>query len=1102
MSKYPCLSLLVVILFAACSCGSGNSTGKFIVDNLQTEYSENPLGIDVEKPRFFWNMSGCRQGAGQKAYEIFVARSEKDLRKGNFIWDSGKIYSDASAGIEYGGPALKPMTEYFWKARVWDNDDVSADSQVLATFETGLMNPSLEAWEGAKWITAPDPVAPEGASTKYSVESDFKIHVMEKSDDHGDYSAGLAFGYSEEDEASYSVQIRMEQETKKVTMFWDRYHRFGSSSGGGTVDLTEKLNADSLLAKPFHFKIEIDGTSLKSYIDGKEVWSTQIDRPRDINCPTGYYNGRTDKILYADNFCMKDGDGNIIYSEDFSDHLHTAFGEQYIDVRQVDGDNMAMINGMMLLIYNKYASRAEPDPLFRKKFELRRGIAAARLYATAAGFYEFYINGKRAHDTYMNPGNFNPNYRFQYQTMDVTEYVHEGGNAIGAILGHGWYDRAGAASGTGAPYGDYNALLGKLVVTYRDGSRDVFVTDGTWSLYLDGPVRNDDLWQGEWYDARKEIAGWTEYDFDDGGWGKAEECKPYGKGADAPITAQIDPPVRNIMILKPEKVNDLGGGRFVYDFGQEFTGICRVTMKGDSGAVITMKHGEWLNADDMHFTDGPSGTVWTRNLLGAEAADRYILKGCGEEVFEPSFTYHSFRYMDMTVDGNVQVVSVEGLVLSSDNKFTGTFECSNQDVNRLYSNAKWSQIDNFISVPVDCPQRTERFGWTGDAQIYSSTAAYISNVMNFYTGYIQDVLDSQNEDGIVCDMSPFPGWCGNGNNGWGDVIVMIPWNMYMQYGSTDLIRNAYDGMCRWVDWLVAGSEDWIRPDSGYGDHLAMDDYARTIINTAWSARVSDLLSRMAEIMGKTDDARKFHEYFENFRKAWVDKWVIDGGDTRYHSQSPIVLGLAFNLYPEEMRASAAKILAEKIEKEGVLTGFAGISYVLPVLCEMGYSDLAYKMLENTSYPSWLYCVKKGATTMWESFRGYHVNDDGTFDIWGSLNHYSYGSVARWLYAYAAGIQYDEAQPGFKHFYLRPCLSKTMSHLSCSYESLYGKIVSGWSFSDGQAVYKAVVPCNTTATLVLPGSGWKAPEGASLQEEGNGSATFLLEAGEYEFIKEE
>jgi alpha-L-rhamnosidase len=282
----------------------------------------------------------------------------------------------------------------------------------------------------------------------------------------------------------------------------------------------------------------------------------------------------------------------------------------------------------------------------------------------------------------------------------------------------------------------------------------------------------------------------------------------------------------------------------------------------------------------------------------------------------------------------------------------------------------------------------------------------------------------------------------------------------------------------------------------------MDDYARTIINTAWCARVSDLMSRMAKILGKAEDVGKFHEYFENFRKAWLDKWVIDCGDTRYHSQSPIVLGLAFNLYPDEMRASAAKTLAEKIEKEGLMTGFAGISYVLPVLCEMGYSDLAYKVLENREYPSWLYCVDKGATTMWESFRGYHINEDGTFDIWGSLNHYSYGSVVRWLYAYAAGIQYDEAQPGFKHFYLRPYLSETMSHLDCSYDSPYGKISSGWSLTDGKAVYKATVPCNTTATLVLQGSGWSAPDGASLLSEGNGTTTFLLEAGEYEFTKGE
>lgn len=1104
-----CLQVCAVPSFAQEAAPSTATVVK-----LQTEYTDNPIGLDVEAPRFSWQMTDSVRGQAQTAYEIFVADSAENLAAGQYVWDSGKVDSGLSVSIPYEGPALEACTRYYWQVKVWDKDGNVALSTEEAYFETAMLSTSLDAWDGAKWITAPDPVAPSGASSQYSIESDFIIPINEN--DSGWYRAGLAHGYTESDEAMHFHQLEVKVTDgvpEIIAVKWERCNRFGGWSDGGSKDITSLLGesgitAEDLINQPFHFKLAFDGSNVKVYVNDVMVWEmSNSGRVRDINCAAGYYNGRTSQLLYADNYCMKDGEGNVIHFEDFSDPVNTEFGEQFVDVQ---ADGWARINGMPLLIDTDYAQRTEPAPMFRKDFTADKGaIQSARLYATAAGTYDFYINGQKVNDTYLNPGNSNVNTRMQYQTYDVTNLVKEGGNAIGAYLGHGWYDRAGSANGTGAPWGDFLALLGKLVVTYENGEQDVIVTDSSWSLYQDGPIRNDDIWHGEWYDANKELDGWTDYGYDTTGWIQAIESTPTSQGDNFVLVAQDDPPIRNVATLEPVSVNKLEDGRLVYDFGQEITGICRVTVKGEAGDAVTLRHGEWLNDESMRFTDGPVGSVWTRNLLGTQAVDRYILKGDEDgEVFEPGFVYHGFRYMEIIgLSESTEIVKVEGLVLSSDNERTGAYESSNELVNKLYSNSVWSQIDNFISVPVDCPQRTERFGWTGDAQIYSHTASYTSNVLKFYSGYVQDLLDNQEDDGSAMDMTPFSGWVSGGNNGWGDAIVIIPWNMYQQYGTTDIIEQAYDGMVKWVEWLKNNSDNWIRPHSGYGDHLALDSNAYECVNTIWSARVSDLLSRMAAVIGRTEDAAKYQGYYENFKNAWFNKFVLEDGDTYYHSQAPMLMGLAFDLYPEEMRETAAATLVKNIEENGLQTGFAGVGYLLPTLSEMGYDDVAYAVLENTEHPSWLYSVTKGATTIWEQWDGYNDYGDGTYDMQGSLNHFSFGSVSQWLYSHSAGIERDEENPGYKHFFLQPTIGGSMTYVNGSYDSVYGTIKSAWELTDNGLVYQATVPANTTATLTLPegiylesGKSIADAEGIAYVGIEDGKVIYELQAGSYEFTE--
>lgn len=650
------------------------------------------------------------------------------------------------------------------------------------------------------------------------------------------------------------------------------------------------------------------------------------------------------------------------------------------------------------------------------------------------------------------------------------------------------------------------------------------VTDDTWKLYEDGPIRTNSFWQGEIYKADKEVDGWCEFGFADEGWQTVSIRRPAdwnGNSHDFKLTAQFDPPVRAIETLAPVSVSNPKDGYQVYDFGQELTGVVRVTVKGKKGDVITMRHGEWLNEEHLLTADNTPGTVYTRNLLGAQQTNQYFLKGTAEgETYSPVFTYQSFRYMEFVdLDDSVEIVKVEALALASDTERTGYYETSSELINQLYSNSYWSQLGNFTSLPTDCPQRTERFGWSGDAQIFSRTASYHADVLHFYADYLQELTDTQRDDGAVADMAPRTlgyvednGKGGNGgNNGWGDAIVTITWNLYQQYGTTQVIEDSYEGMSRWVEYLVDNSTDWVRPDSGYGDHLTLSDPACDCVNTAWSAHSCELLSKMAAVIDKPEDAARFMEYHDNFKNAWIANFVNEDGSTTYDTQTTYAMGLAFDLFPEELRESAASRLVTIIEwnNNHLTTGFAGVSFLNPTLSDIGRDDVAYALLEQEDAPGWLYPVLQGATTCWEDWNAYSVqNEAGDYYLNGSLNHFAYGSVAEWMYRYSAGIERDEERPGFKHFILQPSVGGSLTYVKGSYDSVYGTIRSAWTRTEEGLLYEATVPANTTATLYLPAGAYLESGGAIEDAEGvtymgteGEDVVFELQSGDYSFAEE-
>lgn len=777
-------------------------------------------------------------------------------------------------------------------------------------------------------------------------------------------------------------------------------------------------------------------------------------------------------------------------------------------------------------------SVTDSSPMFRKEFSTASGktVANARLYFTSAGIYRAFINGEKVTDSYLNPGMTAYDDHIMYQTYDVTELVANGENAIGVYLGHGWWDRALRNFGTRLH------IYGKLLIEYTDGTSDVIVTDDSWKFYRFGPILDDDIFNGFKFDGTVEEAmeGWNKPGYDDSEWeavmvSAANELVSNKKTP--VIIAQNIPLIKNTMTLDALSVTEPKDGVYVYDFGQNIAGVVRITATAPKGTTIKLRHAESLNKENMSGADGDPGTIFTANLPRAEATDTYVFKGDPNgETFEPFFTYHGFRYLEITgIDEPLPLEDVKALLIMSDLEQTSTFNSSNALVNRLYLNSLWSARDNFLSVPTDCPQRGERFGWTGDAQIFARTGSYMMDVNAFYQKYCMDMRDTSTNNRIIADISPASvgnGWYGQNSrneatNGWGDAIIIIPYQMYKQYGNVAVLEENYETMCNWMDYLVSTSTDYIRDESWTGDWLPVNEPKTPIAvtDTAFCAYSAMLLSEIAEILGKPADAATYTELYNSYRDAWRANFLMeDGCTTKCGTQTSYVLGLKFGLFDEDEKACAAENLVKNIKRWDwhLSTGFLGLSYLNPTLSDNGYTGAAYKLLEQDEYPSWLYSVTLGSTSIWESWYVIRKYEDGSMAVnEESQNHFSYGAVSEWLFRYMLGIERDdENSVAFKHFLLKPEFGGSFTYANGSYDSIRGTIESGWSLDKETCAftYNAVVPANTTATLYLP----VKSEGTAVTESGvsavesegvtyigfeDGHAVFELASGTYEFVTE-
>jgi len=710
---------------------------------------------------------------------------------------------------------------------------------------------------------------------------------------------------------------------------------------------------------------------------------------------------------------------------------------------------------------------SKPAQYFRKDFSTGKKIKSARVYVTSLGLYQLYLNGRKVSTDLFTPGWTSYKNRIQYQAYDVTSMI-QSNNSIGAIVGDGWYRGNIGWGNANGYYGSKLALLAQLQLNYTDGSSEIIATDQSWKAAT-GPILESDIYNGETYDARKEMPGWANTGFDDSKWEKAAIADHSKQILIAPQGSVV----KAIEEIKPVKLITSPKGETVIDLGQNMVGWVRLKVKGKKGDKITLKFAEVLTKEGNFYTD---------NLRSAKCTDVYILKGDGEEIFEPHFTFHGFRFVQ--IQGLSTLPSLDqitGIVIHSDMKPTGSFSCSEPLINQLQHNIQWGQKGNFLDVPTDCPQRDERLGWTGDAQVFSMTAAFNFDVASFYTKWLGDVSADQLPGGRVPHVIPDVLKGDGGSTAWADVSVVVPWTMYQVYGDQRILDVQYPGMKAWVEYMKgrAGEDLLWTGDQHFGDWLAFatiaSDYPgatteKDLIATAYYSYSSGLLSKAAAIIGKTEDAKKYAKLSEDIKKAFVHEYVTPSGRLVSHTQTAYSLALAFNLLPENLIPKAAAFLADDVKKFGHLTtGFVGTPLLCKTLSENGYDSLAFMLLNRKEYPSWLYPVTQGATTIWERWDG--QKPDGSFQDVGmnSFNHYAYGAIGEWLYHYVAGMDIDPENPGYKHILLSPHPGGGLTHANAEFLSLYGKVKSAWKMDGNDFVYEVTVPANTTATVTLPGA---------------------------------
>ena len=710
---------------------------------------------------------------------------------------------------------------------------------------------------------------------------------------------------------------------------------------------------------------------------------------------------------------------------------------------------------------------SRPSPYFRKEFSADKTIQSATAFITSHGIYEAQINGQRVGDAYLTPGWTSYNKRLQYQVYDVTSQVKNGENAIGVSLGSGWYRGKLAWAKGYDHFGSDIALLMQLHIQYTDGSEKVIITDDSWKSST-GPIVSAEFYNGEKYDARKEISGWSETGFDDSKW-SGVKVQNFDKSN---LVATYNEPIRKHETFEPQAIFRTPKNELVVDFGQNLVGWVELKVKGKAGDKVKITHAEVLDKE---------GNFYITNLRAAEQQNIYTLKGGEEEIYEPHFTFQGFRYIKVEgFPGELKKENLTAIALYSDMEKTGTFSSSDPLINQLQHNIQWGQRGNFLDVPTDCPQRDERLGWTGDAQAFARTASYNFDVKNFFSKWLKDLAADQINGSVPHVIPHVLGANSHGSAGWADAATIIPWTMYLAYGDTAVLEDQYESMKAWVEYINSKSNnnlwntgfhfgDWLfyRPfDDNSGMAAVTDKY---LIAQCFYSHSTELLIKAAEVLGKTQDVSKYKKLSQQIKEAFIKEYLTENGRLVSGTQTAYVLALQFDMLPENLREQAAERLVENIKRYNnhLTTGFLGTPYLCHVLSAYGYDEMAYTLLMQKSYPSWLYPVTMGATTIWERWDG--IKPDSTFQTpsMNSFNHYAYGAIGDWMYRNITGLDTEESAPGYKKIVIKPTTGGKLTNATASLASNYGEITSGWEIASNTFSMHVIIPPNTTATVFIP-----------------------------------
>ncbi|MBO4423642.1 MAG: family 78 glycoside hydrolase catalytic domain, partial [Clostridia bacterium] len=972
-----------------------------LVGGLRVNDTVTPSCVS-DDPLFSWEISSSKRNIKQSSYRIKIASSEKGLDDGDLVWDSGVVSSSASFNVGC-DIKLQDSTRYFWNVTIEDENGGAATSD-RSYFDTAL---NKDGFSGAEWITQDSENSAAGVSGANWIW----------------YCGTLSQG---------NIPTGTQ------------YFRYRFSIDKDVAAAYLSYTADDYGALYFNGKKIFTTTQERGWENGvfADVAGDMIKGENVIACSAVNKEFGYAAVIVRLKLVFTDGTDKIIVSD----------GNWYASEKYVTGWNLpdndegSFKKVDTAIPYGEfpwYEKVTFPDifgaaPYMRTEFEVSGKVRSAMLYASAAGLYESYINGEKTSTDALDPGRSEYTKRIMYQCHDVTSLLKEGKNAIGAVLGRGWY------IGAYSPYGKYvPAFICKLVIRYDDGTTQTVATGRDWICTSEGPITYNDIFNGETYDARREIDGWNTAGFNDSGWEKVAVTDSGALGL-GELVPQLSGTVKVMETIKAKEMTSPSDNVYIYDFGQNLAGVVSIKVKGEAGTTVTLRHAEMLN-DGSAGSDGPKGTIYTANLRSAQATNRYTLKGDKNgETYSPVFTYHGFRYLEITgLSEPLPLDDVCALVLYSDMEDTGSITTSDELINKLVSNTYWGQRGNFLSTPTDCPQRDERMGWSGDAQIFSGTAAYNMNVKTFFDKYITDLNDCQRGDGSYPDVAPQTGranYTGSGNNAWGDAGVIIPWIMYTRYGDISYIKKYYSNMKRYAGYLISTSNNYIRAQSAYGDWLSIGESTNVgVTDTAYCIRVMDILEQMARLLNKTSDAERFAGYASKYREAWNKTFVRSEGHLRSDTQTSYLVAIAFRIVPEEDLQLYADRLNEKILKNNtkLTTGFIGCPLLLPVLCEYGHTDTAFALLQQQEYPSWKYPILQGATTIWERWNSYTITNGFGDAGMNSFNHYSYGSVTEWIYSTLIGITCDETAPGFSHFILKPTCGSGITAADGEYRSVSG-----------------------------------------------------------------